>query len=105
MRMEIEIIKEKSFEIPKVLYWEYDEKYLLPSEVNIEEFLNNNNICIPLKNMFELCDIYDIKEEYNDKKEMGESSVQNLLDEISNTVDSYLKKVWKSMPKDTKIVL
>ena len=101
----IEIIKEKSFEIPKVLYWEYDEKYLLPSEVNIEEFLNNNNICIPLKNMFELCDIYDIKEEYNDKKEMGESSVQNLLDEISNTVDSYLKKVWKSMPKDTKIVL
>lgn len=101
----IEIVENKNFEIPKVLYWEYDDKYLLPAEVNIEEFINNSDICMPLKNMFELCNIKDIKEEYDDKKTMGESSFQNLLDDISDTVDTYLKKVWKSMPKDTKIVL
>lgn len=101
----VEIINIKKFEIPKVLYWEYDDKYLLPSEVIIEEFINNTDICVPLKNMFELCNIKNIKEEYNDKKEMGESSFQNLLDDISDSVDNYLKKVWKSMPKDAKIVL
>lgn len=101
----IEIIQKKDFEIPKVLYWEYDDKYLLPSEVKIDDFINNNDICIPLKNMFGLCGIFNIKEEYDDKKEMGESSFQNLLDSISDTVDAYLKKVWKSMPKDSKIVL
>lgn len=101
----IEIVENKIFEIPKVLYWEYDDKYLLPADVNIEEFINNSDICIPLKNMFELCNITNIKEEYDDKKAMGESSFQNLLDDISDNVDAYLKKIWKSMPKDTKIVL
>ena len=101
----IEIVENKTFEIPKVLYWEYDDKYLLPADVNIEEFINNSDICIPLKNMFELCNITNIKEEYDDKKAMGESSFQNLLNDISDNVDAYLKKIWKSMPKDTKIVL
>ena len=101
----IEIVKNNNFEIPKVLYWEYDDKYLLPADVNIEEFINNSDICIPLKNMFELCNITNIKDEYDDKKAMGESSFQNLLDDISDNVDAYLKKIWKSMPKDTKIVL
>lgn len=101
----ISIIEEKKFEIPRVLYWEYDEQYLLPSEVKISDFINDSSICVPLKNMFELSNIVDIKEEYDDKKAMGESSFQNLLDDISNTVDKYLKKVWKSMPKDSKIVL
>lgn len=101
----IEIVENKNFEIPKVLYWEYDDKYLLPSDVNIEKFINNSDICVPLKNMFELCNITNIKEEYDDKKAMGESSFQNLLDDISDNVDTYLKKIWKSMPTDTKIVL
>ena len=101
----IESVENKTFEIPKVLYWEYDDKYLLPADVNIEEFINNSDICIPLKNMFELCNITNIKEEYDDKKAMGESSFQNLLNDISDNVDAYLKKIWKSMPKDTKIVL
>lgn len=101
----IEIVENKNFEIPKVLYWEYDDKYLLPASVNIQEFINNSNICVPLKNMFELCNITNIKEEYDDKKAMGESSFQNLLDDISDNVDNYLKKIWKSMPKDTKIIL
>lgn len=101
----IEIVENKNFEIPKVLYWEYDDKYLLPASVNIQEFINDSNICVPLKNMFELCNITNIKEEYDDKKAMGESSFQNLLDDISDNVDNYLKKIWKSMPKNTKIVL
>ena len=101
----IKIIEDRKLKIPKVLYWEYSDKYLLPEIVNINEFNNNNDICIPLKNMFELCNITNIKEEYEDKKAMGESSFQNLLDDVSNTVDGYLKKVWKSMPNDSKIVL
>lgn len=103
--MIIKIIEEKQLKIPRVLYWEYNDKYLLPEAVNINEFISNNDLCVPLKNMFELCNITNIKEEYEDKKAMGESSFQNLLDDVSNTVDEYLKKVWKSMPNDSKIVL
>lgn len=91
--------------VPSVLFWEYKDEYLLPSSIVIDEFINNPNINIPLKYIFELCDITDIKTEYNECVEMGETSFQNLLDEISKKTNKYLREIWKSMPQNCKLEL
>lgn len=105
--LEKQIIKiiENNFSLPKVLFWEYSDTYLMPSELNIDNFVNNPDSCIPLKNIFELSGISNIKEEYLEKKDMGDSSFQNLLNKISKNANNYLKKIWKSMPKETELQL
>ncbi len=91
--------------IPDVLFWEYKDEYLLPASITIKSFIENPNINIPLKYIFELNNIANIKEEYNECKEMGEASFQNLLDEVSEKTTIYLRKIWKSMPKNCKLEL
>lgn len=91
--------------MPSVLFWEYKEEYLLPSSIVINEFIEDPSINIPLKYIFELCEINDIKTEYNECLEMGEASFQNLLDEVSKNINKYLKQIWKSMPQNCKLEL
>ena len=91
--------------MPNVLFWEYKDEFLLPSSIVTTDFINNPEINVPLKYIFNLDGIDDIKAEYNERKEMGEASFQNLLDQISNTVNGYLKRVWKSMPKTCRLEL
>lgn len=89
-----------------VLFWKYDEKNILPSEINTEEFVNNPDSCIPLKKLFELYGIKDIKKEYDLKKSTGRAnSFDNLLEKISKNTTDYLRKKWKSMSKDTKVTI
>ena len=92
-------------DIPNVLFWEYKDEFLLPAYISIKEFIDNPDINIPLKYIFELNDITDIKTEYNECKEMGEASFQNLLDEVSKKTNTYLRQVWKSMPQNCKLEL
>ena len=47
----VELINKK---IPNVIFWEYNEKNLLPSKVNLEKFCEDQTICNPLKAMFDL---------------------------------------------------
>lgn len=89
----------KTLQLPKTLFWEYNEKNILPAEVDIASFIENPNSNIPLYYIFKLSNIDDISSQYKECKEMSESTFQNLLDEISNNLNSYLKSVWKSMPK------
>lgn len=91
--------------IPNVLFWEYKDEFLLPSSIEIKDFIDNPDINIPLKYIFKLNDITDIKAEYNECKEMGEASFQNLLDEVSKKTNAYLKEVWKSMPQNCRLEL
>ncbi len=98
----VEYVREN---MPNVLFWEYKDEFLLPSSIITTDFINNPEINVPLKYIFNLDGIDDIKAEYNERKEMGEASFQNLLDQVSNTVNDYLKKVWKSMPKTCRLEL
>lgn len=77
----------------------------MPASISIKEFIDNPDINIPLKYIFELNDINDIKTEYNECKGMGEASFQNLLDEVSKKTNAYLRQVWKSMPQNCKLEL
>ena len=91
--------------IPSVLFWEYKDEYLLPSSILIKDFIENPDINIPLKYIFKLCEIDNIKAEYEECLEMGEASFQNLLDDVSKNINKYLRQVWKSMPTNCKLEL
>lgn len=89
-----------------VLFWKYDESNILPSEINTEEFVKNPDKCVPLRKIFELYGITDIKKEYDSRKSTTRAnSFDNLLTKISKNVTSYFRKKWVTMPKDTQIII
>ena len=88
----IEIIREN---LPNVLFWEYDERNFLPDSVGIAEFSENPDSCIPLKNMFSLADIENIKQSIDRAREGSDNQFQSYLDRIANKATKHLRKVWK----------
>lgn len=77
-----------------VIYWKYDDKYLLPHEVIKQNFMNNPDSCVPLKHMFKLAKIDDIKasiESANTRK----NGFKNLLNKVQNITTKHFKSVWK----------
>lgn len=85
------------------IFWEYKSEYLLPSNVNIEEFKANPDISIPLKNIFYLSNKKNIKEEI-EKSLKKDDSLDNLLDKVSERATKEFRKIWKDL-KDTEFVL
>lgn len=85
------------------IFWEYKDKYLLPSNVNIEEFKSNPDISIPLKNIFYLSNKNNIEDEI-EKALKKDNSLDNLLEKVSEKATKEFKKVWKDL-KDTEFVL
>ncbi len=102
----IEILIEKVFDCIckiwdlKKIYtcsnWEFKEEYLLPSEVNIQEFRNNPDKCKPLKNIFILGGKSDIK--YNfDKYLKQDENIHNLLDNVSKEATRKFRNIWNDL--------
>ncbi|MFA5109298.1 MAG: AAA family ATPase [Patescibacteria group bacterium] len=88
----IELTKEN---IPGTLFWEYDEKNLLPSSVDIDAFSSNPDTCTPLKNMFALAGIINIGQAITDAKGRGNNQFQNFLDGIAKKTTNHFRNVWK----------
>jgi len=80
---------------PNALIWKYEEKNLLPNNINIDTFASNPNSCTPLKNMFNLSDIYKIKESIEEAKKGTENQFQNYLNRIANKTTNHFREVWK----------
>ena len=87
-----EITKEN---LPKALFWEYDEENILPGFVKITEFADNPDICVPLKNMFTLAGIKDIKSGLEEKSKLSNNQFQNYLKNIAKKTTSHFRSVWK----------
>ena len=87
-----EITKEN---LPKALFWEYDEENILPGFVKITEFADNPEICVPLKNMFTLAGIKDIKGGLEEKSKLSNNQFQNYLKNIAKKTTSHFRSVWK----------
>lgn len=85
------------------IFWEYKSEYLLPPNINIEEFKSNPDISIPLKNIFYLSDKNNIEDEI-EKALKKDNSLDNLLEKVSEKATKEFKKVWKDL-KDTEFVL
>lgn len=80
----------------RVIFWEYSDSHLLPPNVNIENFKNNPDICIPLKNIFYLSNIKDIQQDIENaaKKDKG---LHGFLDNISNRATKEFRKIWPDL--------
>lgn len=81
--------------LPGTLFWEYDEANLLPASVKIADFATKPDSCIPLKNMFTLAGITDIKESIEDKRKGTDNQFQNYLDGIAKKTTNHFRGVWK----------
>lgn len=81
--------------VPKTLMWEYDEGNLLPSSVKIPDFSANPESCIPLKNMFLLAGVDDIKSGLDSARQGTDNQFQNYLDRVAKKTTNHFRKVWK----------
>lgn len=78
----------------KCHYWQYSDSYLLPSCVNIQEFIASPSEHKALENIFSLCGRDHIEEEFtNAYFEDGDYS--NLLEQISKKVTLTFQRIWK----------
>lgn len=87
----VKIINEK---IPNVIFWEYNEKNLLPSKVNLERFCEDPTVCKPLKAMFDLQGIENIKDQIMEAKEKNRNSLRNLLKRVAKATTKHFQSVW-----------
>lgn len=84
-------------------YWKYSTKYLIPHDIAISSFTKDPNICVPLYNIFKLCNRNDVEQEFADAlSEDGDYA--NLLEQVSTETTKVFRKIWKDF-KDTKIEL
>lgn len=81
--------------LPDAIVWEYDERNLLPNSVKISTFASTPDTCVPLKNMFILAGIDDIKNSINTAKEGSHNQFQNYLNRIAKKTTNHFRKVWK----------
>jgi predicted ATP-dependent endonuclease of OLD family len=88
----IEITKDN---LPNALYWKYDEKNLLPNSLKITEFAINSDMCVPLKNMFMLAGIDDIKGGLEEKSKLSNNQFQNYLKNIAKKTTNQFRSIWK----------
>lgn len=79
-----------------MIFWEYNDQYLLPSSLNIEDFKNDPDICMPLKNIFYLNNITDIEQDIENasKKDKG---LHSFLERISKEATKEFRKIWPDL--------
>jgi predicted ATP-dependent endonuclease of OLD family len=90
-------LTEKNFQnaITDIIYWEYTEANLLPNQIVIDEFSSNPDLCIPLKNMFLLAGITDIKKSLDEVKNGSSNQFHSYLQKIANKTTDHFRDVWK----------
>lgn len=99
--------------IPKVVYWEYDEEYLIKPEITYEEFLegddpmHNNR---PLYNIFisaaglKIKDEGDLKNKIEEwKKNSGKRKRDELI--IKTALNKHIRTVWEEYDQEIDIKL
>lgn len=98
------VIKELYFENPiKCHYWQYNDSYLLPSSVEIQDFIDTPSEFKALENIFQLCGRENIEEEFSNALSEDGDYV-NLLEQVSKKVTNTFQKIWNDF-KGTSIQL
>jgi hypothetical protein len=77
-----EIMDMISKNMPTCIFWHYDEKNILPSEINISEFASAPESCLPLKNMFTLFGREKIFEELKESQK-NRQTLMSLLKNVA----------------------
>ena len=82
--------------LPNVIYWKYDEKFLLPSSVSLTNFKDNPNSCLPLKSMFNLAGYNNISDLISDAQTKRVNVLTSILNTVSRKSSQYLQSVWSN---------
>lgn len=91
-----EITKLVPKSLPKVIFWKYDEKNLLPPTINLDAFAANPDSVIPLKNMFMLAGVTDIAGDISKARQVtGGNKLRNLLHRVADHSTKHFRSVWK----------
>lgn len=97
--------------LPKVVFWQYDEKYLQESIVNLEKLLQQNdleNLPRPLVNIFRICfgirTLDDIKLKVQEAQRDGNER-SRISDQLTDSVNNFLKKIWVNYDQNIKITI
>jgi len=97
------LIKFIGSNIPLVQYWQYNDKYLLPSSIDINQFKTDPCSSMPLRNLFVLAGLGDIPKAFQDFK-ASDDDYENLLEIISEKATESFTKKWPDL-KGVKIIL
>lgn len=81
--------------LPEVIYWDYSDENLLPSQIDINQFVIKPAGCIPLKHMFGLAQITDIKKAFDDARSVSVHAQRNLLNRVADQATKHFHNVWK----------
>lgn len=96
----IELYQENSV---RCNYWQYDNSQLLPSSVDIEQFISRPYTVKALENIFIMCGREEVKDEF-DNAMLEDGDYANLLEQLSQTTTQIFQKIWKDF-KGTQIQL
>lgn len=78
----------------EVIYWKYDSKMLITEPIDITNFADNPNICIPLRNIFKLAGIKNIKKDIEEKRD-DLNQFKNLQKRLSDIATKHIQSIWK----------
>jgi predicted ATP-dependent endonuclease of OLD family len=80
-------------DIPEVIFWKSDPKYLINQRIDLNQFKEDNNLSIPLRNCFQIADIEDIKGRIEKIINSPAKRVQ-LEQKLSESVTKHINDVW-----------
>jgi len=91
--------------MPKIQIWKPDSKYLINETIDLNKFRANNNISVPLKNIFS---IYgkNTSDEINTAIERAlnsQAKCAELQEKMSEAVTKYVNRIWKEHKIKVKI--
>ncbi|MBR2068523.1 MAG: AAA family ATPase [Candidatus Gastranaerophilales bacterium] len=88
-----EIMEKNKLNLSK---WTYSKEYLITQIIDLQEFKENNDICLPLKNIFKLADMSTKEEIKNtiDSLSTSPKNINKLEKVLENAVTEYIFKIW-----------
>jgi predicted ATP-dependent endonuclease of OLD family len=78
-----------------VLFWDYDEKKLLPPRINLDAFCTTPDSCLPLKRMFQLYGTTDIKLAVTEAKAGSANTLSNMLERVAEKTSKHFHNTWR----------
>jgi ABC-type uncharacterized transport system ATPase component len=97
--------------LPSVVFWEYDEKYLQESVVNLPELMQKNDLIDvprPLLNIFRIGfgvrSLDDIKTKIREAQADGNER-NRISDQLTDSVNGFLQSIWADYKQKIKITI
>lgn len=85
--------------------WKYSKEYLITETIDLNTFKSNNNICYPLKNIFNLAGYItqkDIEAKINTLIN-SPKNINKLASQLEKTTTEYINKIWAESKIRVKI--